>query len=114
MPNEMTPLEAAEKLEEMAEISKNRSALVLGVHDDIVFEIASSYLRKIAAGEYKPVVHAHWIKRDIFGEDPLGCSNCHNSVSVFGYEICPSCGALMDESDMRQTQDGKDDSHETD
>lgn len=90
---EMTPLEAAERLERKAELFPGMADLLL---------YAASYLHKIASGEYAPVIHGRWIKRDIFSEDPLECSNCGNSVSVYGYSHCPSCGALMD---------GKDDSH---
>ena len=73
-------------------------------------ESAASYLRRIASGEYAPVVHAHWtIKQDM--EDRKGLfirivrSNCGLHTGMKS-NFCPLCGA-----DMRQTQDGKDDSH---
>ena len=33
---------------------------------------------------------------DVFGEDPYACSECGNSVNVYGYDFCPNCGAKMD------------------
>lgn len=65
--------------------------------------------RKIASGEYAPVVHAHWVggyehKGDVWSYTQPKCSNCHNAVTGGTSKYCPSCGALM----------GKDDSHEQD
>lgn len=95
---EMTPLELAKKLEEWAQVSKD--------FDDyegyVCSTAAASLLRKIASGEYAPVVHAHWKNS---GYIDCCCSNCkdtpdHESGSaVPEYDICPYCGALMDRKD---------------
>ena len=37
----------------------------------------------------------HWIRRDVAGEDPWECSECGNSVPVYGYHFCPNCGFPM-------------------
>lgn len=71
-------------------VHKSFLVSVLGYMEELL-----SIRNKIASGEYAPVVHGYWIKRDVFGEDPLECSACGNSVSVIGYKICPSCGAIM-------------------
>ncbi|QAT48570.1 hypothetical protein EQM14_01555 [Caproiciproducens sp. NJN-50] len=107
---DLTPLEAAEKLEQYA-----RSAHLFGCiptfdKGEEVFNFAASYLRKIAAGKYKPVVHGHWIggyahKDNVWTYTQPKCSNCHNTVTGGTTKYCPSCSALMG---------GKDDSHETD
>lgn len=70
--------------------------------DDI--DKALEIVRRVAAGEYKPVIHAHW-EVDEFGHK---CSACGEYVNDDTYENeclthCLNCGALMD---------GKDDSHE--
>ncbi len=110
MKNEMTAGEAAEKLE-------YKATLFPGMKDELLY--AASILRRVASGELAEVVHAHWIhapRGNDYFSDCLKCSAC-------GYELaddevankgCPNCRALMDESDVRQTHNGKDDSHETD
>jgi hypothetical protein len=91
MPNEMTATEAAEKLEEVA----SGYETYVGWEQHIVaMRLAASYLRKIAAGEYKRVVHAHITGH---GYD-LHCSNCGASADI-GDDYCKSCGALMDGKD---------------
>ena len=98
MSESLTPLEAAEKLEDIAAVSDlkavdgKRSGLVkIGRIDAEDLRIAASCLRKIAAGEYVPVVHAHIVGR---GWD-LHCSNCGASADI-GNDYCPDCGARMD------------------
>jgi len=74
------------------------------------YSIAVDCLRKAASGEYKPVVHAHWIKMD---EDYSGiwkCSHCgliwelSNDDTPQENEMfrCPKCGAVMDERGGKQ------------
>ena len=107
MSSTMTPLEAAEKMETAGElIWKNDEVGIFKITKDDAkaFQTALFYLRKIVAGEYKPVVHAHWEWVEISPiKKELHCSNC--GFHGFRTPHCPSCGALMD---------GKDDSHETD
>ena len=103
--SEMTPLEAAEILEDIAAVSDlkavdgKRSGLVkIGRIDAEDLRIAASYLRAIAAGEYKRVVHAHWEQKDC-SKWPV-CSNCGKPTLSRGYcpvrsNYCPSCGAVM-------------------
>jgi hypothetical protein len=88
--SDLTPLEAAERLKDIKEQMLDNILF----DDAHALDYAAYYLRAIAAGEYKPVVHAHW----------------KQSSSIYNLE-CSNCGAIMDESEMRQT-DGKDDSHE--
>jgi hypothetical protein len=109
---DMTPLEAAEKLEDIAVVSdlkavdgKRSGVVKIGRVDAEDLRIAASYLRKIAAGEYKPVVHAHWNYTSRPNEDCMGgshgvieCSHCKEDYGV-EYDYCPSCGALMDGKD---------------
>ena len=109
---DLTPREAAEMLEDIAAVSDlkavdgKRSGLVkIGRIDAEDLRIAASCLRKIAAGEYKQVVHCEkcqnfdrkegmWYDLDGF------CERANKFVSKDFY--C-GFGALMD---------GKDDSHE--
>lgn len=113
MPDTLSPLEAAEILEDIAAVSDlkavdgARSGLVnLSKNDASSLRAIASMLRKIASGEYTSVVHAHWEQKDC-SKWPI-CSNCGKPTLSRGYcpahsNYCPSCGALMD---------GKDDSHE--
>ena len=99
MPNEMTPLEAAEIIER-GDCGQRR-------YD--AEDMAIRLLRAIAAGEYKPVVHAHWrhYKRSYIipydGIDEYQCSNCGCRRSARS-KYCKDCGAVMD---------GKEDKNET-
>jgi Pyruvate/2-oxoacid:ferredoxin oxidoreductase delta subunit len=76
---------------------------------------AASYLRKIASGEYKPVVHGKWLNffNDFAIAECSECRECHeispdkkpredyfNAFKQF-YKFCPSCGALMGKDDSR-------------
>lgn len=94
---EMTPLEVAKKLEEWAQVSKD--------FDDyegyVCSTAAASYLREIANGEYKQVVHARWVNHH---DGSYTCTGCKSrvSASAYGYPHCPLCGAKMN---------GKDDSY---
>ncbi len=104
--NEMTAEEVADILEQKYNIQGPAKIVI----DELnARAVAVNYLRKIASGEYAPVVHAHWKHySDIF---PPECSNCNWDTEDDEYRndvmtpYCPSCGALMD---------GKDDSHEAD
>lgn len=96
----LTPLEAAEIIEG-------------GICGQLGYDaayIATVYLRAIAAGEYKQVVHAQWInfvgdfstaECNKCGEvyevspDEEPCEDYFNAFKKF-YKFCPSCGALMD------------------
>lgn len=118
MPNEMKAEEAAKGLESYAGgfvSAKAQKTLLL----------AASILRRVASGELAEVKHAHWKQvhwKGWDGDPDEGthpeCSNCGEMPLLNGCEdyeespCCPYCGAIMDESDMRQTQDGKEDSHE--
>jgi hypothetical protein len=61
MPN-INPLEAAERLEHLAYCIENKyldlKCTVIGPKDIRALKESASMLRQIAAGEYKPVVHA--------------------------------------------------------
>lgn len=103
---EMTPLEAAE--------------IILNPHGYGTSErnaaecLADSYLRAIAAGEYKPVVHGRWERVDdgvsIGNGTHLECSNCH-VWSKSKYMYCRCCGAKMESRDGNSLN-GKEETHE--
>lgn len=95
---EMTPIEAAK-------INMNPHGY--GTSERNAAEcLAASYLRAIAAGEYKQAVHGYWEHRSYIDQY---CSVCGESPdreqgeTPPEYDICPYCGAVMD---------GKDESHE--
>lgn len=52
-----------------------------------------------AGGEFRRVVHAHWIEHEAdFGESLYcECSSCHNSTGIDRTLFCGACGAIMDE-----------------
>ena len=90
-------------MDEWVDVSDDQLVLIKGIGPEYdamrnAVKYAASCLRKIAAGEYKQVVHAH-----IFGKGyDLHCSNCGVSADI-GKNYCHFCGAVFD---------GKDDSHE--
>ena len=108
--SDLTPLEAAEIIES-GKCGQQR-------YD--AEDAAASYLRAIAAGEYKQVVHATWIEsnqNNNYSCRLIKCSNC-GEAHIVPYTIsldewaenrnyCGNCGALMHKSDMGILQDGK-------
>lgn len=91
--SDLTPLEAAEKLEIMARHRQDWGDMP----EAYALRKAASYLRKIASGEYAPVVHA----KSIFvnnGKVERWCSRCNHIIPKYA-EWCPFCGALMDGKD---------------
>lgn len=95
---EMTLLEAAKNLERLAndfeEVGTPGNAKIL--------RYASSILRRVASGEYAPVVHGYWVRINDTQEQM--CSECGQSYDIYAYRQddythCPSCGALMDGKD---------------
>ena len=73
--------------------------------DDMWCDMAMQYTKRIleeemsAGGEFRRVVHAHWIEHfEDFGESFfVECSACHSSKNVDKSKFCPDCGAIMDE-----------------
>lgn len=122
MPNKLTPHEIAENLEfiEEAHLIKGLGA----EYDEMCESVkqAASIIRRVASGELKPVVHAHWIKETAYVHDgydysnvpTFTCSNCRNENEYIHPPYCDQCGALMDESRDGNSRNGKDDSRETD
>ena len=122
---EMTPLEAAEMLKMLEEVSFCDAAYearacrysetgCLNCEWMIAKDKIQNVFYAIAAGEYKPVVYAKWE----IDEGGHKCSRCSEYLTddQFEYgekEFCPSCGALMDESREGNSLNGKDDSYET-
>ena len=113
MPDTLSPLEAAETLEDIAAVSDlkavdgTRSGLVnLPKNDASSLRVIASCLRQIAAGEYKQVVHGRWVHKDCDGAPTENheaivyaeCSNCGHTIHNVDQEAdyCPNCGALMD------------------
>ena len=83
-------------------VHKSFLVSVLGYMEELL-----AVRNKIAAGEYKPVIHAHWKIVNDFVDIGDGkhaeCSNCGYEVDPYSItKGCPNCRALMD---------GKDDSH---
>lgn len=102
---EMTPLEAAEKLEIVKEMSFPSYAKLI--------QPAIDYLREIANGEYKQVVHGRWrkVSDDLLDVgDAFFCSECDEPQERMS-KFCPSCGALM-ESREGNSHNGKEETHE--
>lgn len=66
------------------------SRVTLGVVKQMVQE-------ELKTGDFKPVVHAHWIKRYEDWDDNkyYECSNCH-MVFIGTENFCCDCGATMD------------------
>jgi len=108
---EMTPLEIVENL---AFIVDAQMIKRMGSEADELYqsvELATSLLRKIASGEYAPVVHGRWTRQSV-NAHRAGYSVCYYNhaeceVNPCGlvkaeYDHCPFCGARM----------RKDDSHE--
>lgn len=73
--------------------------------DDMWCDMVMQYTKRIleeemsAGGEFRRVVHAHWIEHfEDFGESFfVECSACHSSKNVDKSKFCPDCGAIMDE-----------------
>lgn len=73
--------------------------------DDMWCDMVMQYTKRIleeemsAGGEFRRVVHAHWIEHfEDFGESFfVKCSACHSSKNVDKSKFCPDCGAIMDE-----------------
>lgn len=70
---------------------------------------AISYMEKTInefienGGEFRPVVHAHWIEHEAdFGESLYcECSSCHDSTGIDCTRFCGACGAIMDEQTVK-------------
>lgn len=129
---EMTPLEAAKVIDHEIKCvlrnvgtncNRDCAKCDLVLPDDVVLSalrLSASYLRKIASGEYAPVVHAHLI--------PVYTENCTDEHDYFGNFLytrkdkkligyrCSNCGAYCDKSQKYcfcgALMGGKDDSHE--
>mgnify|MGYP000930045827 CR=1 FL=1 len=112
---DLTPKEAADIIEihNLVHARKESQAIFITKAMDLAIHL----LRKIASGEYAPVVHAHWIdymadKKDWLRDDGktvfIECSVCHEKLCrnlMLSEKYCPYCGAIMDE---------REDNHEAD
>lgn len=100
---EMTPLEAAQRIEEHNLIHSRKEPHAFFITQSL--NLAASLLRKIASGEYAPVVHGRWVYSRTESEFSVSkCSVCRKerfaiSEVVTKGKFCPSCGALMDGKD---------------
>jgi hypothetical protein len=131
--SELTPQKIAENLDDLAKSIDISSGGLFNSLPKIKSELISSLRsaaadeRRIASGELKPVVHAHWIDTDFINStgEIYECSNCHKfynpakkAISLGRQEenpaYCSRCGALMDETRDGNSRNGKDDSNETD
>ena len=67
--------------------------------DDMWCDMVMQYTKRIleeemsAGGEFRRVVHAHWIEHfEDFGESFfVECSACHSSKNVDKSKFCPDC-----------------------
>ena len=117
MNNEMTAEEAAEILENMAEKDFQSDGAHFEADENIAINYAASILRRVASGELRPVVHAHWIPDSsnpdndpliamtIEAKMPLRCSYCGGKFIGSESKYCGDCGALMDEKDDNDDAD---------
>ena len=77
--------------------------------DDMWCDMAMQYTKRIleeeisAGGEFRRVVHAHWIEHEAdFGESLYcECSSCHNSTGIDCTLFCGASGAIMDEQTIK-------------
>lgn len=77
---------------------KNIKETIIGA-SEFANDIRNSAINAVNSAptaDVREVRHGKWVKRDVFGEDPIECDCCGNSVSVYGYDYCPNCGAKMD------------------
>lgn len=100
MPNELTPAEAAEYIEDGLKDAGD----MLDREAIEAYSLAASLCRKVAEGEYKPVVHARW------ESNKAGyrvCSACDGQPGFEDWvngqwklpDWCFYCGARMDGKD---------------
>lgn len=108
MPNELTPAEVAEILEKL--IPDVENDMTIYSHESAALRYAATLCRKVADGEYKPVVHGAWkIARESERCYLVKCTNCGHSVAIAAnvpvyewreaHKYCVDCGALMDGKD---------------
>lgn len=103
----LTPKEAADILEKKYNIQGPAKVVINELNARAV---AVNYLRKIASGEYKPVVHAHWIETKIFNpktgniDNGYKCSKCGLLVGTNKLKYCAKCGAITDEEEDNHGQ----------
>ena len=109
-------------VETMVEFVKKYTPCING---ETTMECVERSIRHAPTIEAKPVVHAHWLPKEIYSKyftDQFECSNCHcistNHLIIpkdeFEADYCQYCGAQMDESiscshedDNRIAEDGK-------
>ena len=105
-------------MDEWVDVSDDQLVLIKGIGPEYdamrnAVKYAASCLRAIAAGEYKPVVHARWkLVSEGARCNLVKCTHCGRSIAVTknvpldkwraAKPYCDQCGALM----------GKDDIHE--
>lgn len=101
--DDLTPKELSDILMEESE-NELKNSMLFGCQGPFVtmskvHTLTASYLRKIADGEYKPVINAHWVDVNDFVNIGNGihteCSHCH-TWSKDKTNYCPNCGAPMD------------------
>lgn len=90
--SDMPLKEVAEALDAMKIVYKASSVTADAINQ------AASLVRKVDAGEYEEVKHAHWIEH---GDGSVTCTACHRRMSagVYGWPRCCNCGARMDGKD---------------
>ncbi|HCA28888.1 MAG TPA: hypothetical protein DEP23_04610 [Ruminococcaceae bacterium] len=109
---EMTLQECIARLEDL--IQDRKSFFSKDGNDDVfrtdaaALEKAVSMLHKIAAGEYKLVVHGHWINyyEPLCSSPHANCSICSHLQTfneycgkIYAPRYCENCGAPMDGKD---------------
>ena len=100
---DLTPLEAAEKLDKLLFFWKYTCKKDDGVLNYIkAMKLAISCLRAIAAGEYKRVVHAHYGPENRCSVCGAPCKTFEHCANKPSEPVCWNCGALMDDSEEQK------------
>lgn len=103
MPNEMTPQEIAERLENKANTEEAVYHIFgadgLDNGDILMLHSAAAIACRVADGELVPMVHGHWIRVDDFTSECSHCGNAFECDIEDNPPYCDQCGALMDGKD---------------
>lgn len=105
---EMNHEDVAKRLEFIREDGEVGNAITLTPLGLNTLTDAADDEHRIVNGELVEVVHGSW---KILDKDHSHCTNCgtkRNIKTQYGWEYCPSCGALMDEARTGNSLNGKD------
>ena len=87
--------QAVAYLEKHKELAR-ANMILLAADEDAIIKFLKTQCKTVDA---VPVVHAHWVMRDVVARTPFGrncfCSSCGYEPIEQGRH-CPNCGAKMD------------------